>query len=226
MRVLGMMSGTSADGIDVALVEIAGAPPRISAKFQGHYHVRFPAAVRAAILRLANGEPTTTAEISQLNFLLGEEFARAAIESCRSWRVPMRQISLIGSHGQTIFHQGVPARFLGARRVASTLQIGEPEHHCRAHGRDDDCGFSSGGHGRWRRRSSASSVCRLSFVPAQTARASCAEHRRNCERHRGSRERTTRGRIRVRHRAGKYDPRRDRGIRHARAQRDTIATRK
>ncbi len=126
MRVLGMMSGTSADGIDVALVEIAGAPPRISAKFQGHYHVRFPAAVRAAILRLANGEPTTTAEISQLNFLLGEEFARAAIEACRSWRVPMRQISLIGSHGQTIFHQGIPARFLGARRVASTLQIGEP----------------------------------------------------------------------------------------------------
>jgi anhydro-N-acetylmuramic acid kinase len=125
MRVLGMMSGTSADGIDVALARISGAPPAISAKFEGHRHVRFPAKVRDAILRLANGAPTTTAEISQLNFLLGEEFARAAIAACKRWRVPLRQISLIGSHGQTIFHQGVPAGFLG-QRVASTLQIGEP----------------------------------------------------------------------------------------------------
>jgi anhydro-N-acetylmuramic acid kinase len=125
MRVVGMMSGTSADGIDVALVRISGAPPAIAAKFEGHYHVRFPAPVREAILRLANGAPTTTAEISQLNFLLGEEFARAAIAACKKWRVPLRQISLIGSHGQTIFHQGVAAGFLG-RRVASTLQIGEP----------------------------------------------------------------------------------------------------
>jgi anhydro-N-acetylmuramic acid kinase len=125
MRVVGMMSGTSADGIDVALVRISGAPPAIAAKFEGHYHVRFPAPVREAILRLANGAPTTTAEISQLNFLVGEEFARAAIAACKKWRVPLRQISLIGSHGQTIFHQGVAAGFLG-RRVASTLQIGEP----------------------------------------------------------------------------------------------------
>jgi anhydro-N-acetylmuramic acid kinase len=125
MRVLGMMSGTSADGIDVALARISGAPPAIAAKFEGHHHVRFPARVRDAILRLANGAPTTTAEISQLNFLVGEEFARAAIAACNKWRVPVRQISLIGSHGQTIFHQGVAAGFLG-RRVASTLQIGEP----------------------------------------------------------------------------------------------------
>jgi anhydro-N-acetylmuramic acid kinase len=125
MRVLGMMSGTSADGIDVALVRISGAPPAISTKFEGNHHVRFPAPVREAILRLANGATTTTAEISQLNFLLGEEFARAAIAACKKWRVPLRQISLIGSHGQTIFHQGVAAGFL-SRRVASTFQIGEP----------------------------------------------------------------------------------------------------
>ena len=126
MRVLGMMSGTSADGIEVALVRISGAPPAISAKLERHHHVRFPSVVRDAILRLADGAPTTTAEISRLNFLLGEEFARAAIAACKAWRVPLRRISLIGSHGQTIFHQGVPARFLGPRRVSSTLQIGEP----------------------------------------------------------------------------------------------------
>ena len=126
MRVLGMMSGTSADGIDVALVRISGAPPSLSIKFEGHHHVRFPVRVRDAILRLANGGATTTAEISQLNFLLGEEFGGAAVAACKRWRVPLRQIGLIGSHGQTIFHQGVPTRFLGARKVASTLQIGEP----------------------------------------------------------------------------------------------------
>jgi anhydro-N-acetylmuramic acid kinase len=126
MRVLGMMSGTSADGIDVALVRISGAPPSLSAKFEAHHHVLFPARVREAILRLANGAPTTTAEISQLNVLIGEEFAAAAIAACKRWRVPLSKISLIGSHGQTIFHQGVAAKFFGSTSVASTLQIGEP----------------------------------------------------------------------------------------------------
>jgi anhydro-N-acetylmuramic acid kinase len=126
MRVLGMMSGTSADGIDVALANISGAPPRLSAKLDGHYHARFPKVVREAILRLANGAPTTASEISQLNFLLGEEFASAAIAACAKWRIPLSKIGLIGSHGQTIFHQGVPAKVLSTRRIASTLQIGEP----------------------------------------------------------------------------------------------------
>jgi anhydro-N-acetylmuramic acid kinase len=124
--VLGMMSGTSADGIDVALVRLSGAAPAISAKLEGHHHVPFPAGVREAILRLANGAATTTAEISELNFILGQEFARAAIAACKRWRVPLRKIDLIGSHGQTIFHQGVAAHGARGRRVASTLQIGEP----------------------------------------------------------------------------------------------------
>jgi len=126
MRVLGMMSGTSADGIDVALAHISGAPPRISAKFEAHHHAPLPRKLREAILRIANGAPTTTAELSQLNFAVGEEFARAAVSACRRWRVPLAKIDLIGSHGQTVFHQGRAAARPGARQVASTLQIGEP----------------------------------------------------------------------------------------------------
>ncbi|HYL68617.1 MAG TPA: anhydro-N-acetylmuramic acid kinase [Candidatus Limnocylindria bacterium] len=126
MRVIGMMSGTSADGIDVALARISGTPPTISAKLERHHHVSFPVRLREDILRLANGGATTTEEISQLNFVLGEEFARAALAACRQWRIPLVKIDLIGSHGQTIFHQGVASRHRGTRRMASTLQIGEP----------------------------------------------------------------------------------------------------
>ena len=68
MRVLGMMSGTSADGIDVALVRISGAPPDVLAEFEAHHHVSFRPSVRETVLRLANGAPTTTAEISELEF--------------------------------------------------------------------------------------------------------------------------------------------------------------
>jgi len=126
MRVIGMMSGTSADGIDVALARLSGAPPSISAKLEGHHHVSFPMRLREAILRIANGAPTTTEEISTLNFALGEEFAHAALAACRRWRLPIAKIDLIGSHGQTVFHQGIASRDRQVRRIASTLQIGEP----------------------------------------------------------------------------------------------------
>jgi len=125
MRVLGMMSGTSADGIDVALVEIKGAVPNLATHLEGHYQVPFPDYLRRRILRLANGSETTAAEISELNFLVGEAFAHAAIRACRHWRVALGTISLVGSHGQTVFHLGSSARFQGKVRAPSTLQIGE-----------------------------------------------------------------------------------------------------
>ena len=125
MRVLGLMSGTSADGIDAALVRISGAPPEISAEFEAHHHVPFRPFVRETVLRLANGAPTTTAEISELNFLLGEELARAALAASKKWRIPMNEISLIGSHGQTVFHLGAAARIQGKVRAPSTMQIGD-----------------------------------------------------------------------------------------------------
>src|SRR6202043_995818 len=99
MLVLGMMSGTSADGIDVGLARISGRPPRLSIKLEGHHHVPFSSSLRKTILRVANAEPKETAEISQLNFALGEEFALAATAACKVWRVPLQRISLIGSHG-------------------------------------------------------------------------------------------------------------------------------
>jgi anhydro-N-acetylmuramic acid kinase len=118
---LGIMSGTSADGIDVALVRMAGQ----NASLENFAAFPFPRQVQRAILQLAEGRPVTTGEISQLNFMLGEVFADAALRACKTFRVPPARIDVIGSHGQTVFHQGAPFPFLG-RRVASTLQIGDP----------------------------------------------------------------------------------------------------
>jgi anhydro-N-acetylmuramic acid kinase len=120
-----MMSGTSADGIDAALVRISGAPPELSAQLEGHYHVRFPPYLRQRILRLANGAATSAAEISELNFLIGEQLGNAAVAACKKWRVPLKEVSLIGSHGQTVFHMGTRAKFQGKIRAASTLQLGD-----------------------------------------------------------------------------------------------------
>jgi anhydro-N-acetylmuramic acid kinase len=125
MLVLGIMSGTSADGIDVALARISGAPPRVKARLLNHTAVKFPAQVRAEILRVAEQRTITAGELSQLNFRLGQLFAAAAKTACPRFRVALSSVDLIGSHGQTIFHQGVPVPYLGGR-VASTLQIGEP----------------------------------------------------------------------------------------------------
>jgi anhydro-N-acetylmuramic acid kinase len=125
MLVLGLMSGTSADGIDVALARISGEPPHLAAKLLGHIAVRFSAAVRREILCIAEGQEITAGELSQLNFRLGEIFAEAALTACRNLRVAPSQVALIGSHGQTVFHQGRPIPCLG-RPIASTAQIGEP----------------------------------------------------------------------------------------------------
>ena len=124
---LGLMSGTSVDGIDVALVRISPVIKENAAhaRLENFVTVPFPAAVRAEVLRIAEGAGVSPGEISQLNFRLGQIFGEAALRACQKFRLSPRRLSVIGSHGQTIFHQGRPNSFLG-KRVASTLQIGEP----------------------------------------------------------------------------------------------------
>ncbi len=173
--VLGLMSGTSADGIDVALVRIS----RRSASLEGFYSTAYPSRVRDAILRIANVGATTSAEISQLDFLLGELYARAVLAALRKCRVAPSRISLVGSHGQTIYHQGKASNFLGAGRVASTLQIGEPAVIAARTGITTVGRFSSGRHGRGGTGSAARAVCRLSRLSPCDDGPRGAEHRRD-----------------------------------------------
>ena len=118
------MSGTSADGIDIALARISGAPPNLRPKLVAHTSVKFPAAVRREILRVAEQQPVSSGQLSQLNFRLGSIFAEAALTACKRFGVSAKKVALIGSHGQTIFHQGRAVPYLG-RPTASTLQIGD-----------------------------------------------------------------------------------------------------
>ncbi len=124
MLVAGIMSGTSVDGIDVALVEISGAGFNQAIQSLGTHSVPYPENVREAILGISNAS-TQTSRISQMNFLLGKLFGEAVVAACQRSNIPLEKLELVGSHGQTIYHQGRPSELLG-HEIASTLQIGEP----------------------------------------------------------------------------------------------------
>ena len=133
MIVAGVMSGTSADGINVALVRFAsdragrarGPSPHknLHSDFTllAHEEYPFPAPVRRAILEMMNAELARVADLARLNFLLGELYAEAVAKTARKHRV---KLDLVGCHGQTLYHQGAPQRFLG-RKLAVTWQTGE-----------------------------------------------------------------------------------------------------
>ena len=123
MKVIGLISGTSTDGVDAALVEIMGRGLSSRLKLLRFATYPYPRALRAQLVRLTHDGRVE--DLSRLNVYVGELFARAAIRIARDARVPLTGIDLIGSHGQTICHQPVPI-ILGGLKIRSTLQIGEP----------------------------------------------------------------------------------------------------
>ena len=127
VRAIGLMSGTSHDGISAALVEIdpveidpATNPPARLIAFRSY---PYAASLRARLLRAAGGFGVGTGEISTLNFDLGRAFGRAALDISRRGRIPRARISFIGSHGHTVFH--LPPRTAARGQTPSTLQLGE-----------------------------------------------------------------------------------------------------
>ncbi len=138
--VAGVMSGTSADGINVALVRITGTGSKVSSaafaktssvrgrgrlrrtvELLGHAEYPYPQKVRAAVLAAMNAEHARVADLARLNFLLGELYADAVLATQKRFRI---RTDLVGCHGQTLYHQGEALAFLG-RKIAATWQTGE-----------------------------------------------------------------------------------------------------
>ena len=121
MVVAGIMSGTSADGIDVAIVQLA-EERRTSLKLIAHEAFPYPASLRRSVLTAMNAKSTSTAELARLNWRLGIAYADAVKTTTARHHL---KIDLIGCHGQTLYHQAQPHIYAG-KRFACTWQAGEP----------------------------------------------------------------------------------------------------
>jgi anhydro-N-acetylmuramic acid kinase len=147
MIVAGVMSGTSADGINVALVRLTSGPtqkssgrgprstspstslrasaragpPHADLEFLGHAEFPYPAVVRRMVLGAMNSPRARVADLARLNFLLGELYAEAVLAAQKKVRL---NAELVGCHGQTLYHQGTPAWFF-RKKAAVTWQTGE-----------------------------------------------------------------------------------------------------
>lgn len=122
--VIGLMSGTSADGIDAALTRISGCGTHIKVELLCFLFTPFPPAVRERILAAAGGEPLPAAEFCCLKTLLGQLFAEACLALCRRAGIAPAEVDLVGDHGQTLWHIPQQTQYLG-RTLTGTLQVGE-----------------------------------------------------------------------------------------------------
>ncbi|MCX5858484.1 MAG: anhydro-N-acetylmuramic acid kinase [Proteobacteria bacterium] len=128
MKVIGLISGTSMDGIDAALTEIKGQPPEIRIKLLDYLVHPYPSGLKERIREAASPTRSRVNQICHLNFYLGHLFTEAALSLIQKSGVKPTEIKLIGSHGQTIYHLpqpiGEPGKF-GRIEIRSSLQIGE-----------------------------------------------------------------------------------------------------
>nr|PZN05882.1 MAG: anhydro-N-acetylmuramic acid kinase [Bacillota bacterium] len=141
-KVIGLMSGTSADGIDAALVEIEGYGPETRVKLLSFHNFPYDEPVRQEIFKLFDLKHSNAELICRMNFKLGEYFGKAALKLCQLSGVDMDEVDLIGSHGQTVYH--IPGE--------ATLQIGEPSVIAELTGKTVVADFrvrdiAAGGHG-------------------------------------------------------------------------------
>ena len=125
------MSGTSMDGVDCAIVDVRPGRSTLRITLLAHRTRPYPPALREQILSLlrtgtAAARTGTVAEVSRLHVAVGEMFARVANQTIRQAKLSAKDIAVIGSHGQTVWHSPRLVSMPGAGSVRSSLQIGDP----------------------------------------------------------------------------------------------------
>jgi len=125
LLVAGLISGTSADGIDACLVKIKEVKGDLKIKPSGFKTYKYPPLLRAKIFELYQNKNHNLDDLIRLNMLLGKEFAKAVIDLCKKLKIKIKKVDLIGTHGQTIRHLPQITKFCG-EKTKGTLQIGEP----------------------------------------------------------------------------------------------------
>ena len=123
--VIGLMSGTSADGVSAIIAKVKKCGIETSFKLIAYKTYPYPKKIREKIFELFNPSISTVDKICYMNFIIGEVFADACIKIAEEAHISMKNIDLIGSHGQTIYHIPKEVR-VNNYSSKSTLQIGEP----------------------------------------------------------------------------------------------------
>ena len=121
--VIGLMSGTSVDGIDTAAIKIKYNGLDTKIKLLAFECYKYPVKLRKLILKNSNNKTAKLEEIAKLNVIIGKYFADAVLKLCKKHN--LKKIDLIGSHGQTIFHLAKKEKFLN-KNFSTTMQIGDP----------------------------------------------------------------------------------------------------
>ncbi len=133
LRVIGLMSGTSADGMDAALTEITGSGTKTKVSTLAFVSIPYSREMREMILRLASGREGSSRDFCLFSFLLGQLSLEACLAVCEKAGVAPDTVDLVGSHGQTLWHVPNAEAFAGYQ-VRGTLQLGEPSIICEGLG--------------------------------------------------------------------------------------------
>ena len=123
---MGLMSGTSADGIDTALVKIHNHGLNTTVELLGYHSFDYAKADKQLIRELFDYENCNIPYTSFMNFRLGELFAQAVIDGAQRFNIALKDIDFVASHGQTVYHQPQPQLVDGITRRSNTFQIGDP----------------------------------------------------------------------------------------------------
>jgi len=123
--VLGVLSGTSVDAVDIALIKIKGKGSNVSVRVIDYKEFKIPPTLKDFVLQVSHKESGTVDDVCRLNFILGKFYAKCINKFLFQKGISPEKIDIIGSHGQTIHHLPLSEKFNGIK-YRSTLQIGDP----------------------------------------------------------------------------------------------------